>query len=185
MSAVFSGYEKGHARDNKQGLNPITAGQRTMSGWDDHLSGQTFGLPVIFTEHVNKWPEKKKHFHTITFQEDKYLFSLYVFTVRRDKWPSLASENSRLSSLFVVREVSPSGKERKETVVFSGLVELRILGPVNTIVACESIRFFRLKFLVSGTRRVKLKTWAENTRCSRRLTRLAIVPNLFWALLKY
>ena len=33
------------------------------------------------------------------------------------------------------------------------------------LVACESIRFFRLKFL-----RVKLETWAEKTGCSRRLS---------------
>ena len=38
----------------------ITAGQRTMSGQDDHWSGQTFGLPVILTEHVHKRPLQKK-----------------------------------------------------------------------------------------------------------------------------
>ena len=54
----------------------IAAAQRTMSGQDDHLSGQTFGSPVILTGHVNKRQEKKKiHFQTITFQEDKRIFS--------------------------------------------------------------------------------------------------------------
>ena len=32
----------------------ITAGQRTMSGQDDYLSGQNFGLAVILTGHVQK-----------------------------------------------------------------------------------------------------------------------------------
>ena len=50
----------------------ITASQRTMSGQDDHWSGQTFGLPVILTEHVHKRPlQKKVHFYPITFPENK------------------------------------------------------------------------------------------------------------------
>ena len=57
----------------------ITAGQQTISGHDKHLSGQTFGLPVILTGHVKKRLEKKALLHTITFQEDKHLFALYVF----------------------------------------------------------------------------------------------------------
>ena len=32
----------------------ITAGQRTMSGQDDYLSGQNLGLAVILTGHVQK-----------------------------------------------------------------------------------------------------------------------------------
>ena len=32
----------------------ITAGQRTMSGQDDYLSGQNVGLAVILTGHVQK-----------------------------------------------------------------------------------------------------------------------------------
>ena len=35
------------------------AGQPTMSGQDDYLSGQTFGLLVILTKHFNKRPGKK------------------------------------------------------------------------------------------------------------------------------
>ena len=54
----------------------ITAGQQTISGHDKHLSWQTFGLPVILTGHVKKRLEKNT---TITFQEDKHLFALYVF----------------------------------------------------------------------------------------------------------
>ena len=57
----------------------ITAGQQTISGDDKHLSGQIFGLLVILTGHVKKRLGKKTHFHTITFQEDKHLFALYVF----------------------------------------------------------------------------------------------------------
>ena len=48
-----------------------TAGQRTMSGQDGQWSGQTFGLPVILTEHiVHKRPEKV-HFYPVTFPENK------------------------------------------------------------------------------------------------------------------
>ena len=57
----------------------ITASQQTLSGHDKHLSGQIFGLLVILTGHVKKRLGKKTHFHTITFQEDKHLFALYVF----------------------------------------------------------------------------------------------------------
>ena len=32
----------------------IMAGQQTISSDDKHLSGQTFGLPVILTGHVKK-----------------------------------------------------------------------------------------------------------------------------------
>ena len=35
------------------------AGQPTMSGQDDYLSGQTFGLLVILTKHFNKRQGKK------------------------------------------------------------------------------------------------------------------------------
>ena len=54
-----------------------------MAGQDvDHLSVQKFGLPVVLTGHVNKWPEKKMLFQTITFQEHKQLFSLMLLLVR-------------------------------------------------------------------------------------------------------
>ena len=51
----------------------ITAGQRTMSGQDDHWSGQTFGLPVILTEHVHKrTPAEKSTFlpHYVSREQD-------------------------------------------------------------------------------------------------------------------
>ena len=38
----------------KTGLK-ITAGHRTMSGQDDNLSGQNFGLAVILTGHVHSF----------------------------------------------------------------------------------------------------------------------------------
>ena len=57
----------------------MKAGQQTMSDRDVHLCGQTFALPVILTGHVKKRPEKKNHFHTITFLEDSHVSSSYVF----------------------------------------------------------------------------------------------------------
>ena len=58
------------------------AGQPTMSGQDDYLSGQTFGLLVILTKHFNKRPGKKHfHWHLITFQEANLPFLLYFLSV--------------------------------------------------------------------------------------------------------
>ena len=58
------------------------AGQPTMSGQDDYLSGQTFGLLVILTKHFNKRPGKKHfHRHLITFQEANLPFLLYFSSV--------------------------------------------------------------------------------------------------------
>ena len=40
----------------------ITAGQRTMSGQNDDLSGQNFGSAVILTGHVNVQTNNTKNF---------------------------------------------------------------------------------------------------------------------------
>ena len=41
----------------------IMAGQQTISSDDKHLSGQTFGLPVILTGHVKKRLAKNTSSH--------------------------------------------------------------------------------------------------------------------------
>ena len=53
-----------------------------MSGQDDYLSGENFGLLVILTKHFNKRPGKKHfHWHLITFQEANLPFLLYFLSV--------------------------------------------------------------------------------------------------------
>ena len=56
----------------------ITAGQQTISGDDKHLSGQTFGLPVILTGHVKKRLEKK-HIFTLLHFKRTIIFLLFMF----------------------------------------------------------------------------------------------------------
>ena len=53
------------------------AGQPTMSGQDDYLSGQTFGLLVILTKHFKE--KKHFHWHLITFQEANLPFFTLFF----------------------------------------------------------------------------------------------------------
>ena len=59
------------------------AGQPTMSGQDDYLSGQTFGLLVILTKHFNKRPGKKNIFTdtSLRFKRPTFLFLLYFLSV--------------------------------------------------------------------------------------------------------
>ena len=52
----------------------MTAGQRTISGQDDHYPDKPFGLFVILTGHVNKQQEK-----CIFTPLRGQFFSLYVF----------------------------------------------------------------------------------------------------------
>ena len=56
----------------------ITVGQRTMSGQDDQLSGQTFDFPVVLTRTWNKWPRKKYIFTPLGFKRTCIFFPLNV-----------------------------------------------------------------------------------------------------------
>ena len=58
----------------------ISAGQRTSPAYVTICPEKPSVLLVILTghNHISKRPAKK-HFHTITFQEGKYLFSLFIF----------------------------------------------------------------------------------------------------------
>ena len=54
-----------------------------MAGQDvDHLSVQKFGLPVVLTGHVNKWPEKKCFFRPLRFKSTSNFFHLMLLLVR-------------------------------------------------------------------------------------------------------
>ena len=56
----------------------ITTSQQTVSGYDTHLSGQTFGLLVILTGHVKKRLEKKYIFTPLHFKKTS-IFLLFIF----------------------------------------------------------------------------------------------------------
>ena len=50
-----------------------------MAGQDvDHLSVQKFGLPVVLTGHVTKWPEKKNAFSDHYVSRAQATFFTYV-----------------------------------------------------------------------------------------------------------
>ena len=51
------------------------SGQQTVSSQDDHLSGQTFGLPVILIDMQVNDQKKELIFKPL---EDKHLFTLCV-----------------------------------------------------------------------------------------------------------
>ena len=56
--------------------------QPTMSGQDDYLSGQTFGLLVILTKHFNKRPGKKKTFsltpHYVSRGQPSFIYFIFL-----------------------------------------------------------------------------------------------------------
>ena len=58
-----------------------------MYGQNDHLSGQTFSLPVILTGNEYSVSDcKKKKIYTIKFPENNHPFSLNVFAFREVKF---------------------------------------------------------------------------------------------------
>ena len=57
-------------------IHVYVTGLKITAGENDHLSGNVW--PVILIGHVNR-ATRKKPSHTLTFQENTHLFSLYVF----------------------------------------------------------------------------------------------------------
>ena len=58
---------------------------------DDHLSGQTFILPVILIQHINMRPEKKKTFsdyYVSRRQASFFLHCVFACLASRFKLPS-------------------------------------------------------------------------------------------------
>ena len=95
------------------------AGQPTMSGQDDYLSGQTFGLLVILTKHFNKRPGKKNIFTdtSLRFKRPTFLFLLYFLSVTLVH----SSYYCVITSIYIL-----TGQKRDVT-------ELRFLSRVNMI----------------------------------------------------
>ena len=74
----------------------IMAGQQTISSDDKHLSGQTFGLPVILTGHVKKGLEKKHFFTPLHFKRTSiFLLFMFLFVglVRSSYYPFIFNIN--------------------------------------------------------------------------------------------
>ena len=94
------------------------AGQPTMSGQDDYLSGQTFGLLVILTKHFNKRPGKKTFSLTPHYVSRGNLpFLLYFLSVTLVD----SSYYRVFTSIYIL-----TGQKRDVT-------ELRFLSRVNMI----------------------------------------------------
>lgn len=58
------------------------SGQQTVSSQDDHLSGQTFGLPVILIDMQVSDQKKRTHFQTIGGQASVHFMCLLFRLVR-------------------------------------------------------------------------------------------------------
>ena len=89
-----------------------TTSQQTISGYDKHLSGQTFGLLVILTGHVKKWLEKNTFSHHYISRRQASFCSLFFLLVGLVR-------SSYYSFIFNIL----SGQKREETWKF--------LWPVN------------------------------------------------------
>ena len=82
------------------------------------MSGRTIGLLVILTGH-NDISKRlaKKHFHSITFQEGKYLFSLFLFfrsSYYRVIFNVLIGQKRDVTELKFIWPVNPTGNIPKD-----------------------------------------------------------------------